>query len=164
MYWGLQFRQHTELHASMCTRFRSCEAQLKFCLILIIRGAVEINSDMYAYILPYTRPTIFHPGECINFLHTIKKYAVIYRFTSTCLLSWLIVPLSQVLRFYDPSSGVVKLDGRDLRTLNLEWLRKSLGLVSQEPVLFARSILDNIRWLCREFMYTTTDIQSIGLV
>ncbi len=51
----------------------------------------------------------------------------------------------QVLRFYDPSSGVVKLDGRDLRSLNVEWLRRSLGLVSQEPVLFAKSILDNIR-------------------
>jgi len=49
-------------------------------------------------------------------------------------------------RFYDPSSGCVMLDGRDIRTLNLRWLRSSLGLVSQEPVLFARSIIDNIRF------------------
>ena len=33
--------------------------------------------------------------------------------------------------------GVVMLDGRDLRSLNLKWLRRQLGLVSQEPILFA---------------------------
>jgi len=51
-----------------------------------------------------------------------------------------------MLRFYDPVAGGVFLDGRDLRQLNLVWLRKSLGLVSQEPVLFARTIIDNIRF------------------
>lgn len=47
-------------------------------------------------------------------------------------------------RFYDPTSGVLLLDGRDVKTLNVKWLRSQIGLVSQEPVLFATSIFANI--------------------
>ncbi|TVU43153.1 hypothetical protein EJB05_09596, partial [Eragrostis curvula] len=47
-------------------------------------------------------------------------------------------------RFYDPSSGVVSLDGLDIRRLQLKWLRAQIGLVSQEPTLFAMSIRENI--------------------
>lgn len=47
-------------------------------------------------------------------------------------------------RFYDPQSGIVKLDGRDVKTLNVKWLRTQIGLVSQEPVLFGMSIRKNI--------------------
>jgi ATP-binding cassette subfamily B (MDR/TAP) protein 1 len=49
-----------------------------------------------------------------------------------------------VERFYDPLAGSVLLDGVDIRELQLEWLRKQIGLVSQEPVLFATSIRENI--------------------
>ena len=48
-------------------------------------------------------------------------------------------------RFYDPTAGSVTLDGRDLRELNVNWLRQQIGLVSQEPKLFALSIRDNIK-------------------
>jgi ATP-binding cassette subfamily B (MDR/TAP) protein 1 len=47
-------------------------------------------------------------------------------------------------RFYDPSAGEVTLDGVDIRRLRLKWLRAQMGLVSQEPALFATSIRDNI--------------------
>ncbi|OAX43170.1 P-loop containing nucleoside triphosphate hydrolase protein [Rhizopogon vinicolor AM-OR11-026] len=47
-------------------------------------------------------------------------------------------------RFYDPLNGSVKLDGTDLRELNIKWLRSQIGLVSQEPVLFATTIRDNV--------------------
>ncbi|KAJ1278281.1 hypothetical protein BS78_04G068100 [Paspalum vaginatum] len=47
-------------------------------------------------------------------------------------------------RFYDPSAGEVTLDGVDIRRLRLKWLRSQVGLVSQEPVLFATSIRENI--------------------
>jgi ABC-type methionine transport system ATPase subunit len=49
-------------------------------------------------------------------------------------------------RFYLPSSGSITLDGVELATLNVSWLRQQLGLVSQEPVLFATSIIENIRY------------------
>jgi ATP-binding cassette subfamily B protein len=55
--------------------------------------------------------------------------------------------LSHLLtRFYDPSSGTVRLDGRDLRSLDASWLRRQVGVVSQEPVLFATTVAENIRY------------------
>lgn len=48
-------------------------------------------------------------------------------------------------RFYDPNRGAVLLDGTDLRALNLPWFRSQVGLVQQEPVLFAGTIAENIR-------------------
>lgn len=47
-------------------------------------------------------------------------------------------------RFYDPSKGEILLDGMDIRKLKLKWLRSQMGLVSQEPALFATSIKENI--------------------
>lgn len=47
-------------------------------------------------------------------------------------------------RFYDPIEGEVFLDGYKIRRLQLKWLRSQMGLVSQEPVLFATSIKENI--------------------
>jgi ATP-binding cassette, subfamily B (MDR/TAP), member 1 len=47
-------------------------------------------------------------------------------------------------RFYDPAAGTVTVDGHDVRDLQLEWLRSQIGLVSQEPTLFATSIRENI--------------------
>jgi ATP-binding cassette subfamily B (MDR/TAP) protein 1 len=49
-------------------------------------------------------------------------------------------------RFYDPSAGEVTFDGVDIRRLRLKWLRAQMGLVSQEPALFAMSIRENIRF------------------
>ncbi|XP_057304108.1 ATP-dependent translocase ABCB1-like isoform X1 [Hydractinia symbiolongicarpus] len=47
-------------------------------------------------------------------------------------------------RFYDPAEGVIQLDGISIKDLNLQHLRSQISIVSQEPVLFARSIRDNI--------------------
>ncbi|WVQ85990.1 hypothetical protein IAT38_008158 [Cryptococcus sp. DSM 104549] len=52
--------------------------------------------------------------------------------------------VSLVERFYDPVEGVVKFDGRDIKTLNLKWLRQQIGLVSQEPTLFGTTIRGNV--------------------
>nr|AAB22962.1 multidrug resistance/P-glycoprotein pump homolog {clone Eh mdr3} [Entamoeba histolytica, HM-1:IHSS, Peptide Partial, 114 aa] [Entamoeba histolytica] len=49
-----------------------------------------------------------------------------------------------VQRVYDPVGGKVTLDGNDLRELNLKWLRNQIGLVGQEPILFACTIRENI--------------------
>ena len=51
-----------------------------------------------------------------------------------------------VLRFLDPDAGVVRLDGRDLRTLRLRDLRARVALVEQEPAVFHASIAENIRY------------------
>jgi ATP-binding cassette subfamily B (MDR/TAP) protein 1 len=52
--------------------------------------------------------------------------------------------VSLVERFYDPLRGVVRLDGVNLKDLNVKWLRRQIGLVSQEPVLFATTIKGNV--------------------
>ncbi|KAI0013615.1 P-loop containing nucleoside triphosphate hydrolase protein [Xylariaceae sp. FL0662B] len=51
-----------------------------------------------------------------------------------------------VERFYDPVAGRVLLDGHDISTLNLRWLRQQMSLVSQEPTLFGTTIYNNIRY------------------
>ncbi|KAF8442930.1 P-loop containing nucleoside triphosphate hydrolase protein [Boletus edulis BED1] len=52
--------------------------------------------------------------------------------------------ISLIERFYDPLSGSVQLDGVDIRHLNIKWLRSQIGLVSQEPTLFATSVRGNV--------------------
>ena len=54
--------------------------------------------------------------------------------------------VSLIERFYDPLSGSVRLDGVDIRELNLKWLRTQIGLVSQEPILFSTSIRQNVEY------------------
>ena len=54
--------------------------------------------------------------------------------------------VSLLERFYDPLSGSLTLDGNNIACLNVSWLRSQIGIVSQEPVLFDRSIADNIRY------------------
>uniref|UniRef100_A0A3P9D7T9 ATP-binding cassette sub-family B member 5 n=1 Tax=Maylandia zebra TaxID=106582 RepID=A0A3P9D7T9_9CICH len=49
-------------------------------------------------------------------------------------------------RFYDPQEGNVFVDGHDLRSLNVRHLREMIGVVSQEPILFATTITENIRY------------------
>ncbi|KAL6650844.1 hypothetical protein ACP70R_009769 [Stipagrostis hirtigluma subsp. patula] len=54
--------------------------------------------------------------------------------------------IALIERFYDPTAGKVTIDGKDIRRLNLKSLRLKIGLVQQEPVLFAASILENIAY------------------
>ncbi|KAM0921306.1 hypothetical protein ACQ4PT_006948 [Festuca glaucescens] len=49
-------------------------------------------------------------------------------------------------RFYNPDSGTVSLDGVEIKSLNINWLRDQMGLVSQEPVLFNDTIRANIAY------------------
>jgi ABC-type multidrug transport system fused ATPase/permease subunit len=51
---------------------------------------------------------------------------------------------SLLLRFYDPDEGAVRIDGNDLRSLSLSWLRSRVSIVFQEPFLFSASIRENI--------------------
>ncbi|KAI9302369.1 putative ABC transporter protein [Cunninghamella echinulata] len=47
-------------------------------------------------------------------------------------------------RFYDPIEGTILLDGKDIKDLDVSWLRNNIGIVNQEPVLFNMSIYQNI--------------------
>lgn len=54
--------------------------------------------------------------------------------------------VSLLERFYDVKSGSVSFDEKDIRDLNIRWLRSQIGVVSQEPILFDTSIAENIRY------------------
>ncbi|XP_054636999.1 ATP-dependent translocase ABCB1-like isoform X2 [Dunckerocampus dactyliophorus] len=49
-------------------------------------------------------------------------------------------------RFYDPTEGSIFIDEHDIRSLNVRCLREMIGVVSQEPILFATTIAENIRY------------------
>ncbi len=49
-------------------------------------------------------------------------------------------------RFYEPSEGHIRVDGRDLKDIKLSALRQSISLVLQESILFTGTIRENIRW------------------
>ncbi|KAJ2504012.1 hypothetical protein IWW47_002726, partial [Coemansia sp. RSA 2052] len=49
-------------------------------------------------------------------------------------------------RFYDPAQGDVLIDGVNIKDLNIGSLRQRIGIVTQEPVLFSTSIMQNIKW------------------
>ena len=51
-----------------------------------------------------------------------------------------------IQRFYDPLGGAVYIDNQPISELNVHWLRRRIGVVSQEPVLFATTIAENIRY------------------
>ncbi|HTR85446.1 MAG TPA: ABC transporter transmembrane domain-containing protein [Reyranella sp.] len=51
-----------------------------------------------------------------------------------------------LLRFYDPESGAIRVDGVDIRDLKFADLRRALAIVPQEPVLFTATVADNIRY------------------
>ncbi|KAL7911423.1 P-loop containing nucleoside triphosphate hydrolase protein [Trichoderma velutinum] len=51
-----------------------------------------------------------------------------------------------VERFYNPVSGEILLDGHNIQSLNLRWLRNQISLVGQEPVLFSATIFENIKF------------------
>ncbi|CAB4302147.1 unnamed protein product [Prunus armeniaca] len=52
--------------------------------------------------------------------------------------------LALLLRFYDPMEGRILIDRKEIREYNLRWLRRQIGLVQQEPLLFSSSIKANI--------------------
>lgn len=54
--------------------------------------------------------------------------------------------ISLLMRFYEPNSGIITLDGVDIRELDVDWLRNQVGLVGQEPILFHASVFENVAY------------------
>ena len=55
-----------------------------------------------------------------------------------------------LLRLFDPDQGRILIDGRDVRAFTLDSLRQQIAIVPQEPILFAASIADNVRYATPE--------------
>jgi ABC-type multidrug transport system fused ATPase/permease subunit len=65
-----------------------------------------------------------------------------------------------VARFYDVSEGAVRIDDIDVRTVTQQSLRRQTGIVSQEPFLFAGTVLDNIRFGLPEIDAATVEMAA----
>jgi len=102
------------------------------------KGRIELKNIMFAY---PSRPNI---NVCNNYSLTVEPGEIVALVGASGSGKSTIVNL--LLRFYDPQSGVVAIDGHDIKTLNCRWLRSQLGLVSQEPVLFSGTVEDNIAY------------------
>jgi len=74
--------------------------------------------------------------------------------------------ISLLLRFYDIQRGSIRLDGVDLRQMDLRDLRRRYGVVLQDPFLFSGTIADNIRlgsdWVTRQMVERAADDVNIG--
>ena len=118
-----------------------------------------LSIDHYIPPNPLLRPDMMEGNisfDNVNFFYPSRpESAVLCNFSltipanSTCALvgasgagKSTVVALLQ--RFYDVSSGSITIDGRDLRDLDLSWLRSNIGYVQQEPQLFGLTVRENI--------------------
>jgi len=103
-----------------------------------VKGRVEFSLVCFAYDTPAQNTglrdinILAEPGETIAVVGTTGA-------GKSTLMKLL-------LRFYDVSTGSIKIDGHDLRNVTLQSLREAIGVVSQAPLLFNTSIMENLRY------------------
>ena len=103
-----------------------------------VKGKIEFRNVSFAY---PTKPNQYVLRN-INFVIQPGQSAALVGF-SGCGKSTVIHLLE---RFYDVGEGEILIDDVNIKEYNLLELRKTIGLVSQEPVLFKRSVFDNIQY------------------
>nr|GMD91550.1 ABC transporter B family member 11-like [Ipomoea batatas] len=103
-----------------------------------VHGEIEFQNICYAY---PTRPDV---KVLCGFSFTVQNGMTVALVGKSGSGKSTVIALLQ--RFYDCDSGRIMLDGVDIRNLNLKWLRKQMGLVSQEPVLLNDTIRANITY------------------
>ncbi|CAM6101412.1 unnamed protein product [Calypogeia fissa] len=101
-----------------------------------VEGLIELRNVIFSY------PSRPHAPIFTNFSLIVPQGKTVAIVGSSGSGKSTIISLIE--RFYDPVAGEVLLDGHNLKTLNLKWLRGQIGLVNQEPVLFATTIFANI--------------------
>ncbi|XP_057789931.1 ABC transporter B family member 11-like isoform X3 [Salvia miltiorrhiza] len=103
-----------------------------------IKGDIQFQNVRFRY---PSRPDVHIFTDLCLTIHSGKSIAIVGESGSG---KSTIISLLQ--RFYDPDSGVITLDNFEIKNLNLKWLRKQMGVVSQEPVLFNDTIRANIAY------------------
>ncbi|KAG2407374.1 ABC transporter B family member 11 [Vigna angularis] len=103
-----------------------------------VKGEIEFKNVSFKY---PTRPDVQILRDLCLTIHSGKTVALVGESGSgkSTLISLL-------LRFYDPDSGHITLDGKEIKNMQIKWLRQQMGLVSQEPVLFNDTIRANIAY------------------
>ncbi|XP_072964824.1 ABC transporter B family member 9-like [Typha angustifolia] len=103
-----------------------------------VRGEVEFQNVSFKY--PTRLDVQIFRDLCLT-IPSGKTVALVGE--SGCGKSTVIALLE---RFYDPNAGTILLDGLDIKSLRLNWLRQQMGLVGQEPALFNDTIGANIAY------------------
>ncbi|KAK8509748.1 hypothetical protein V6N11_058150 [Hibiscus sabdariffa] len=103
-----------------------------------VKGDIELRHVSFKYPL---RPDIQIFRDLSLSIHAGKTVALVGESGSGKS-----TVISLLQRFYDPGSGSITLDGVEIQTLQLKWLRQQMGLVSQEPVLFNETVRANIAY------------------
>ena len=109
----------------------------------IIEGEIEFKNVTFAYPL---KPDV---NILKNFSTKIEKGKVVAIVGHSGSGKSTISNLIQ--RFYDPKDGTITIDGIDIKDFDLEWLRRSIGYVSQEPSLYSTTIEDNVTYGITEY-------------
>ncbi|CAF4583179.1 unnamed protein product, partial [Rotaria sp. Silwood2] len=68
--------------------------------------------------------------------------------------------ISLLLRFYDSMKGKILLDQHDIKALNINWLRSIIGFVQQEPILFDRTVAENIAYGIQDRQVSLEEVQE----
>ena len=103
-----------------------------------VRGEIEVRDVVFAY------PSAPDRVVCDGYSLTVAAGQMVALCGPSGSGKSTIISLIE--RFYDPQGGCVMLDGVDIKSLNLRWLRQQIGLVGQEPVLFKGTVAENIRY------------------
>lgn len=101
-----------------------------------VQGSIIVKGVIFAY---PARPTM-NVLNGVNMEFEAQKTTAIVGASGSGKST--IVALTE--RWYDPANGSIELDGNDIKTPNVRWLRSQIGLVQQEPVLFNDTIYNNI--------------------
>jgi len=103
-----------------------------------VRGAIRFDDVIFAY---PTRPEVVALGPVSFSIDPGERVALVG--PSGAGKSTIFALL---LRFYDPRAGRILIDGADIRHCTLEDLRGAIALVPQDPVIFAASVAENVRF------------------
>lgn len=103
-----------------------------------IQGDIELRDVYFSY--PARPDELIFNGLSLSISHGTKLALVGESGSGKSTV------ISLIERFYDPQAGEVLIDGINLKDFQLKWIRQKIGLVSQEPVLFASTIRENISY------------------
>ncbi|CAF4984038.1 unnamed protein product, partial [Rotaria sp. Silwood1] len=103
-----------------------------------INGDIEFDNINFSYLSRKDVPVLRNLSLIARAGQTTALVGSSGSGKSTCI--------SLFLRYYEPSSGRIMIDGRPITDYNVKQLRQNIGVVSQEPILFGASIYENIRF------------------
>ncbi|HEX5415871.1 MAG TPA: ABC transporter ATP-binding protein, partial [Chloroflexota bacterium] len=101
-----------------------------------VTGAIDVEGVSFSY--HHDQPVLKDVNLIVNPGDTVGIVGLTGAGKTTLMML--------LARFYDPDKGKVRIDGYDIRTIQIDTLRQQIGIVFQDPFLFSATITDNIRF------------------